>query len=231
MASAMVFWYRSSCSSRSSSGWLKKPHSTSTAGQMGTRVTKLLPGLGSLGLSSRASVRLSMTDELTKLYNRRSFVEALAKLGEGELDSDLVVFSVDVNGLKTLNDTMGHAAGDELIKGAADCLALSVGQTGKVYRTGGDEFMAIVHTEKHWLVRDEIQQKARDWSGVYSNEMTLAIGYASRADNPDATAYVLEHRADANMYADKGKYYRETGIDRQLMHYGLSSVDGPQADA
>lgn len=52
-----------------------------------------------------------------------------------------------MNGLKTVNDTKGHAAGDELIKGAADCLALSVGNKGKVYRTGGDEFMAVVHSD------------------------------------------------------------------------------------
>jgi len=168
-------------------------------------------------------VRLSMTDELTRLYNRRSFVDALAKLREGEMDDDLVMFSIDVNGLKVVNDTKGHAAGDELIKGAAECMVLSIGQAGKVYRTGGDEFMAIVHTREPWRVRDEIQRKAGEWSGVYSDEVTLAIGYASRADNPGASVDDLEHMADASMYAEKDRFYREAGIDRRWASFGLDN--------
>lgn len=174
-------------------------------------------------------VRLSMTDELTRLYNRRSFVDALAKLREGELDDDLVMFSIDVNGLKVVNDTKGHAAGDELIKGAAECMALSIGQAGKVYRTGGDEFMAIVHTREPWLVCDEILRKAGEWSGAYSDEVSLAIGYASRADNPGASVDDLEHMADASMYAEKDRYYREAGIDRRWTQIGLGDAPGGPA--
>ena len=72
------------------------------------------------------------------------------------------MFSVDVNGLKKVNDTKGHTAGDELIKGAANCLTLAVGNNGKVYRTGGDEFMAVLFTENPEKIRDEIKNKADD---------------------------------------------------------------------
>ncbi|MCR5235661.1 MAG: diguanylate cyclase [Lachnospiraceae bacterium] len=81
-------------------------------------------------------IRISMTDEMTRLFNRRCYDEDLRELRNGELSNDFVLFSIDVNGLKTVNDNKGHAAGDELIKGAADCLALSIGNKGKVYRTG-----------------------------------------------------------------------------------------------
>ena len=162
-------------------------------------------------------VRLSMTDELTRLLNRRSYDEDLTELKDDKLDDDLVLFSVDINGLKAVNDTKGHAAGDELIKGAADCLALSIGQAGKVYRTGGDEFMAIVHTGAPEQVREKIQDTASEWHGVYAGEVTLAIGYASSANYPAATLDDLEHIADADMYTEKDRYYRETGKDRRRL--------------
>ena len=160
-------------------------------------------------------VRLSMTDELTRLYNRRRFEEDLDEYRRGQLDYDLVMFSIDINGLKVVNDTMGHPAGDELIKGAADCMLLSIGKAGKVYRTGGDEFMAIVHTEAPERMRESIHAKAREWHGKYSDTVSLAVGYASMANHPDVTVDDLEHIADAEMYAEKNRYYQEAGIDRR----------------
>ena len=146
-------------------------------------------------------VRLSMTDELTRLYNRRRLEEDMAELRAGKLDDNLAVFCIDVNGLKVVNDTKGHAAGDELIKGAADCLVLSIGQAGKVYRTGGDEFMAIVRTEAPESLRENIRSKMNEWHGMRSDKLALAIGFATSAAHPDATVDDLEHLADADMYA------------------------------
>ena len=158
---------------------------------------------------------LSMTDEMTRLYNRRCYDEDMAGYKEKAPEEDFVLFSVDVNGLKVVNDTKGHAAGDELIKGAADCLVLAVGQAGKAYRTGGDEFMAIVHTKTPEKIREAIWQKAGEWHGVYTEKMTLAVGYAAYSVHRSATADDLEHIADTDMYAEKEKYYRQNGIDRR----------------
>ena len=160
-------------------------------------------------------IRLSITDDLTRLYNRRCYEEDLSKLRSNQLDEDLVVFSVDVNGLKTVNDSKGHAAGDELIKGAADCLAASIGPNGKAYRTGGDEFIAIVHTTSPEDLREAIRMKASEWRGMYTDQLALSVGYAAYVDHRDATVDNLEQLADANMYAEKDRYYRETGIDRR----------------
>ena len=160
-------------------------------------------------------IRISMTDEMTRLFNRRCYDEDLREYRNGELSENFVLFSIDVNGLKTVNDTKGHAAGDELIKGAADCLALSVGKSGKVYRTGGDEFMAVVHTDDPESLRDAILGRTKEWHGIYSEEITLSVGYAAKKDRPDATVDDLEHSADADMYAEKQKYYQQRGIDRR----------------
>ena len=160
-------------------------------------------------------IRISMTDEMTRLFNRRCYDEDLRELRNGELPGDFVLFSIDVNGLKTVNDNKGHSAGDELIKGAADCLALSIGNKGKVYRTGGDEFMAVIHTEDPEAQRNAIKNKAGEWHGVYTDEITMSIGYAAHSAHPDASIDDLEHIADADMYADKEKFYKARGIERR----------------
>ena len=160
-------------------------------------------------------IRISMTDEMTRLFNRRCYDEDLREIRNGDISDDFVLFSIDVNGLKTVNDTKGHAAGDELIKGAADCLALSVGKKGKVYRTGGDEFMAVIHTDDPGELRDAIKNKAKEWHGVYTEEVTLSIGFAAHSAHADASVDDLEHIADADMYADKERYYKERGLERR----------------
>ena len=158
---------------------------------------------------------VTMTDELTGLPNRRCYEGDLAEYRLHELKEDFVLLAIDVNGLKKVNDSQGHAGGDELIKGAANCLTLSVGKSGKVYRTGGDEFMAIVHAKNPQALCEEIGRRSGDWHGVYSGEMSMSIGYASHAGNETLTVDELAKEADAQMYAAKERYYKEKGIERR----------------
>ena len=65
----------------------------------------------------------SNTDELTRCYNRRAYEEDINKL---DLTKEWVYVSMDINGLKNANDSFGHAAGDELIRAAADCMKNTV---------------------------------------------------------------------------------------------------------
>ena len=160
-------------------------------------------------------IRISMTDGLTRLHNRRRYEEDLNAYRMGELPDDLVLFSVDVNGLKKVNDTKGHAAGDELIKGAAECLVLSVGNKGRVYRTGGDEFMAVVHTTEPENIRSSIIEKGALWQGEHVDEVAMSVGYAAKKDFYVATIDELEHIADADMYSEKERFYKERGIERR----------------
>ncbi len=160
-------------------------------------------------------VEISMTDEMTRLNNRRCYEEDLAGYRNNGLDDDFVLFSVDVNGLKVVNDTKGHAAGDELIKGAAECIAASFGNTGKVYRVGGDEFMVIAQTDEPEAMRRKIKDMSGGWHGVYVDEIAMSVGFAAYRDNPKATIDDLEHLADKDMYAEKERYYKEKGIERR----------------
>lgn len=160
-------------------------------------------------------IHIAMTDEMTRLYNRRCYEEDLTKYRNSGLSDDFVLISLDVNGLKSVNDTKGHAAGDELIKGAADCLASSAGNPMKAYRTGGDEFMAVVHTDAPEEIRNSILEKASRWRGGLCDKLEVSVGYAAYKDHPDSTIDDLEHLADADMYAEKEKYYNERKIKRR----------------
>ncbi|WP_026521005.1 GGDEF domain-containing protein [Butyrivibrio sp. VCB2001] len=160
-------------------------------------------------------VRIAMTDELTRLFNRRSYEEDLAEYEKNGLDKDFVILSADVNGLKRVNDTMGHAGGDELLKGAAECLLLGIASKGKVYRIGGDEFAAILHTGDPEEVKRDIESYVDKWSGQYSDKLSISIGYATHADNESLDIVGLEKKADNEMYQAKARYYATSGIDRR----------------
>ena len=160
-------------------------------------------------------VEISLTDELTGLNNRRCYEEDLTEYKNKGLDDDFVLFSIDVNGLKLVNDTKGHAAGDELIKGAAECIALSFNETGKVYRVGGDEFMVIAHSGEPEAMRQKIKDMSEKWHGVYIDRMAMSVGFATHRDNPKASIDDLEYLADKDMYTEKERYYKENSIERR----------------
>lgn len=160
-------------------------------------------------------VRISMTDELTRLYNRRCFEEDLISIRNNGMEDDFVIYSVDVNGLKSVNDNIGHAAGDELIKGAADCMSLVVAGNGRVYRTGGDEYFIIAHTTEPEKLKEGILSEAAKWHGKLVEQMSISIGYATHKENPEANVDDLERLADKKMYEDKDRYYQESGLIRR----------------
>ena len=85
-------------------------------------------------------------DSLTGLYNRNFYEKEIPKMvaQAKRSDTDLLVVVVDVDGLKKMNDTYGHKAGDKLIKGLAKLLVKQVRESDMVVRMGGDEFVLIL---------------------------------------------------------------------------------------
>ena len=160
-------------------------------------------------------IRISMTDELTGLYNRRRYDADIAQYMEKEPEEDFVIFSVDVNGLKEVNDTKGHTAGDELLIAAAECLSTAIGPVGKVYRTGGDEFLAIADTSDPEKILEKINRLSAARQGEQSGRMSLSVGYGSHTEHPDEDIHGLETIADQMMYQNKDQYYSTPGIDRR----------------
>ncbi|MBQ9493269.1 MAG: GGDEF domain-containing protein [Oscillibacter sp.] len=161
------------------------------------------------------------TDALTGALNRYAYSQALRSMDEeGQLPDNLTVFSIDINELKTINDTMGHEAGDELICGAAGCIQRAMKEWGDCYRTGGDEFVVLARMrrgdEQEALAR--LKRETGAWSGKKVKSLRLAVGYANAAENPGVSSQKLVSVADMAMYAQKAAYYKETGKDRRGRH-------------
>lgn len=199
-------------------GWFRAQYITVETGEDGypTKVIYTIQNIDNEKRKEEHLIRISLTDELTRLYNRRCYEEDCKEIRNTKLAESFVLLSVDVNGLKVTNDTKGHAAGDELIKASADCLIATVGAIGKAYRVGGDEFLAIIHTNDPDKICEQLKDKAAKWKGMYVENVSLSIGYATSKNNPDENIDGLERIADANMYKEKEKYYREKGIERRI---------------
>ncbi|MCR3954854.1 MAG: EAL domain-containing protein [Gudongella sp.] len=91
--------------------------------------------------------RLAYFDPLTDLYNREKFREDTNSLiGSSKAKKRLfALIYLDVDNFKLINDTMGHAAGDKLLRHIGDLMVESMGKDERVYRFGGDEFVMLVH--------------------------------------------------------------------------------------
>ncbi|MDO5155920.1 MAG: diguanylate cyclase [Eubacteriales bacterium] len=159
----------------------------------------------------------STTDELTRLYNRRMYEDDLDELTQNVDVEDCIVIAMDVNGLKTVNDTLGHKAGDELIIGASNCINKSFSMVGKSYRTGGDEFMAIVRCDEERLkpILEEFDLMIKSWTGNLVSSLSISYGYASAKEYPSLTIRELAAEADKRMYENKAAYYAQSGIERR----------------
>lgn len=159
----------------------------------------------------------SSTDELTRLYNRRTYEDDLDSISENNDMEKLTIVAMDVNGLKTVNDTIGHKAGDELIIGASKCIDKSFSPVGKAYRTGGDEFMAVLRCEKDELpeIFAGFDKSIEEWTGNLVKSLTISYGYVGAEGYPNLAIRDLVAEADKKMYEAKSAYYRRKGIDRR----------------
>ncbi|MDE7476663.1 MAG: GGDEF domain-containing protein [Lachnospiraceae bacterium] len=150
-------------------------------------------------------IKSAYTDELTQLHNRRYCTEYMNKLKE-EKGLEYTVICFDLNNLKIVNDTYGHAKGDVLIKSAADVIAKTFESYGIVARMGGDEFVAIIQTADETKLTslmqqfvENIDQKNRT---VQDLNMSIAYGYASGSQSNSDIEKVYQI-ADDNMYEKK----------------------------
>ena len=159
------------------------------------------------------------TDSLTGLFSRSAYSRALNALdAAGALPENFAAFTVDINGLKQVNDTLGHEAGDELIRGAAACIVGAFGADRSCYRTGGDEFVVLTSMDRDEAdhVLGQLNREARRWRGEKVKALSVSAGYALAPDYDDGmTAEALVRESDKAMYEAKAVYYRDAGRDRR----------------
>ena len=161
-------------------------------------------------------LHMSYNDDLTKVGNRRFFADTIQKM----TDEDAVGFVYcDVTGLKRLNDSEGHQAGDKLLLQVTSILK-EVFSKEQIFRLGGDEFVVLFRSSDYDLFQDKVLQimfqhkilQLRELS--IQRQVNLAIG-SSWAQNPGNKLIELLSEAEEKMYQDKAEFYRCAGIDRR----------------
>ncbi|OEF05370.1 diguanylate cyclase domain-containing protein [Vibrio genomosp. F10] len=156
--------------------------------------------------------KLSLHDELTKLPNRRFLFHELNKvMSRNDNTVHFTILNMDLDKFKDINDSLGHEAGDAVLKYIASLLTHSLRSTDFVSRVGGDEFIVILQRltipndvqkviEK---ININVKQNAFQWKGQ-ETPLSLSIGYCSYSGNPDPTVINdLLSKADKNMYKEK----------------------------
>ena len=166
---------------------------------------------------TKALTHASFRDQTTQLLNRRAFEEDKEKLADHPLDADFAYVTADLNGLKWANDHLGHTAGDELIRGAAECLRDVFGEYGQIYRIGGDEFFVIAKLSPGGLGKTvkTLEEKTAAWHGEKNRELSISCGYVTSREFPSENLQELIRISDERMYAAKDEYYRKTGKQRR----------------
>ena len=155
--------------------------------------------------TSRAFLSMANTDSLTGIRNKHAFTEMENALNDrirsGEL-KELAVVVCDINGLKHVNDTLGHAAGDKLIKDGSDLLCEHF-KNGSVFRIGGDEFVVLL-VGKGYETREESMRDLNRQveANISTDEVVISIG-CSTLEPGDEQLHDAFTRADQLMYERK----------------------------
>ena len=145
-------------------------------------------------------------DPLTSLRNRFAFYDDI-----DHLHRDITaVASLDMNGLKALNDSKGHAEGDHALTVIGKCLSTNCNRSITAYRVGGDEFTVLFMNQNEDIVHQTLNHMKEDISAAgYS----ISVGYAVKKGNSSLDDML--HEADRNMYSDKAAHYQQKGKDRR----------------
>lgn len=152
--------------------------------------------------------QLASTDELTRLANRRRFIETLRLevTRARRTSASLALVMVDVDHLKRINDTYGHPAGDAAIRHVADALRRGRRETDLVARLGGEEFALLLPaTDRAGAIKaaERIRQELAESSVSAVGTVTVSIGVATTADD-GTDEQELVRCADERLYAAKG---------------------------
>lgn len=148
---------------------------------------------------------MSLHDRLTGLYNRAYFEDELKRLSVSR-DYPLSIVSIDLDGMKLINDTLGHAFGDNLLKACSGVLRQSLRQADVLARVGGDEFVALL-PRTPMDAGQEILQRMHIQVDLYNRKnrhlpLSISVGLAT-AETADKGLEQTYIEADERMYREK----------------------------
>src|SRR5574344_173644 len=161
--------------------------------------------------------QISLTDEMTGLLNRRGFVslgQKTLEVSEAINQSGMVLYG-DMAGLKKINDTYGHAAGDRAIKAEAKLLKKEFRSVDIIGRLGGDEFAIVapsMNEKKFEALKKRLYDNCAEWNKKSGEKFTLSISLGYAPFTPELQMYnikTLLEFADKSLYEEKNR--KKTG--------------------
>ena len=177
---------------------------------------------------------IALTDPMTGVKSKHAFLlrqkEIDAAIEEGTM-GEFAVAICDVNGLKVINDTLGHKAGDEYIQSACRMIC-DIFQHSPVYRTGGDEF-AVILRNRDYLIRKELVLALHDRSVTHinTNEVVVSGGLSDYTAVEDTCFHDVFERADALMYEEKKLLKGMGSVTREDAEEAATSLFPQDEDA
>jgi len=175
------------------------------------RVSELEEAIAERKLAEEALRNLSLTDQLTGLYNYRGFLnlaEHHAKTTRRSKNSSLLIYA-DMDGLKEINDTLGHRAGSAAIAAVAEILRRSFRESDIIARLGGDEFAVLASDvqkpETAKVLLERLRRNVRSYNEENNHEYTIALSIGAVEITPEQELSIEDHmaRADELMYEEK----------------------------
>ena len=151
-------------------------------------------------------LQLTKKDSLSGLLNRQAYYSAI----QDDYKDITAVVSIDMNGLKLINDTQGHLEGDNAIVTLSNCFIKSTKYKQFVYRIGGDEFIVLCHKTTDKELTDLILAIK---SNVAKTKYSCSVGFCFNK-NENKNIEEMIKISDEMMYADKREYYKANGIKR-----------------
>lgn len=166
---------------------------------------------------------LSEIDALTDLYNRNSFEEKIKKLNKTKYHP-LGIIMGDVNGLKLINDTLGHLEGDNLLRSISNVLRSSCSESEYVFRWGGDEFIILIPNADE-LKCDKLIKKILNDCKKYNYkymQLSISLGTVVKYEIDD-NIYDCINKAEEKVY--RHKLLDNKSIKRSIMDSLLKSLE------
>lgn len=152
-------------------------------------------------------LQLTKKDSLTGLLNRHAYFADV----NNDPKNITAIISIDMNGLKALNDAHGHSAGDEALTTLAFCFMNPLKNKQSGYRIGGDEFLIVCRKTSQEDVLDIVEQIRKN---VSETPYSVAIGYSFNLEGNKSVSDLLKE-SDEMMYKEKAEHYMEFGDRRR----------------
>ena len=153
-------------------------------------------------------LQLTKKDSLTGLFNRHAY---FSDINRDFKKSITAIISIDMNGLKAINDAEGHQAGDDALVILSQCFMKPLKRKQLGYRIGGDEFVIVCRKTPEDEVLDIVDRIRK---GVAETKYSVSIGYGINTDGSKSVNDLLKE-SDERMYLEKEKYYQESGENRR----------------